>query len=624
MKNLNSYLVLLVFILNTGFYSFGQSKKSLNTDRVSLLKDSYKFKMDTKKNSEKDLITIYSMNFESNESTDGWWQNDGNNDNVTWGYFDQYGYINNGGCAGYTASSVYSAEDFLNSPNIVLEAGKTYEVSFYYAAFNGQSEESLTFSFRGEYTNIDIIETISYFSNSSYIKCTNTISITSTENYYFTWYCWSSANEGTVLIDKFEIQEYGPNPDFSAYPTSGIAPLTVNFTDQSDVNPTAWSWDFNGDGIEDSDLQNPSYTYTVPGNYTVSLTITSGSYTFTETKNNYISVNEEVALSANFSAEPTTGTAPLLVYFTDESTGNPTEWEWDFNNDGTIDSYLQNPSYTYTESGTYSVKLKVTGINGSNIKTEYDYITVTEVGGCLSPINYFMNFDVGNDLSNWMVIDVNNDNSTWGIMNIDDNNRAIGYYYNAYNEANDWLFTPCFDLIQGETYTVSYKYAIEDNTYPENLAFGFGTEISSTMPIIEDLGTVVNENYLTATMEVTPNTTDEYYFGWHCYSEADMFILYVDDFSIEKSIGVNQTIDNDSWGVFPNPAKDFVNIEVSSIVEGPFTIEMYDNSGHKVYESKFSKGHENCKIDISEYGKGIYHLRVISDKSSFIRKLVIE
>jgi hypothetical protein len=44
-----------------------------------------------------------------------------------------------------------------------------------------------------------------------------------------------------------------------------------------------------------------------------------------------------VAPTASFSASPTSGTAPLTVQFTDTSTGGPTSWEWDFQNDGTVD-----------------------------------------------------------------------------------------------------------------------------------------------------------------------------------------------------------------------------------------------------------------------------------------------
>jgi subtilisin family serine protease len=61
---------------------------------------------------------------------------------------------------------------------------------------------------------------------------------------------------------------------FSADVTEGNAPLVVNFTDQSLNSPSSWLWRF-GTG-DSSTLQNPQYTYTDPGVYSVSLIIDDG------------------------------------------------------------------------------------------------------------------------------------------------------------------------------------------------------------------------------------------------------------------------------------------------------------------------------------------------------------
>jgi PKD repeat protein len=61
-----------------------------------------------------------------------------------------------------------------------------------------------------------------------------------------------------------------PTASFTASPTSGTAPLPVQFTDTSTGSPTAWAWDF-GDGAT-STAQNPQHTYVAAGTYTASLT----------------------------------------------------------------------------------------------------------------------------------------------------------------------------------------------------------------------------------------------------------------------------------------------------------------------------------------------------------------
>ncbi|HGY55724.1 MAG TPA: PKD domain-containing protein [Caldithrix abyssi] len=164
--------------------------------------------------------------------------------------------------------------------------------------------------------------------------------------------------------------------DFSATPLSGDAPLTVNFTDQSTGDVTAWSWDF-GDG-NTSTVQNPSHEYTTAGTYTVTLTASNSCDSDTQTKTDYITVTEPTGNPpvADFVGDPTSGTAPLTVNFTDQSTNNPTSWSWDFGDGGT--STQQNPSHEYTAAGTYTVSLTATNADGSDTNTKTDYITVTE------------------------------------------------------------------------------------------------------------------------------------------------------------------------------------------------------------------------------------------------------
>ncbi len=82
---------------------------------------------------------------------------------------------------------------------------------------------------------------------------------------------------------------------------------------------------------------------------------------------------------AVFSANVTSGAAPLSVAFTDTSTGtNITDWYWNFDNDGEIDSTEQNPIYNYTETGIYTVNLTVGNDVGNDSEVKENYITVTD------------------------------------------------------------------------------------------------------------------------------------------------------------------------------------------------------------------------------------------------------
>lgn len=86
----------------------------------------------------------------------------------------------------------------------------------------------------------------------------------------------------------------------------------------------------------------------------------------------------------DFSGSPLIGTVPLTVQFTDLSVSFDNSkyyWGWDFNNDGTWDSVIgeQNPTYTYNETGIYSVKLLVYDNSGEAEIVKTNYITVLPV-----------------------------------------------------------------------------------------------------------------------------------------------------------------------------------------------------------------------------------------------------
>lgn len=162
---------------------------------------------------------------------------------------------------------------------------------------------------------------------------------------------------------------------FTYTPNSGPHPLSVVFTNTSSNIPIITNWDF-GDGITSSEI-NPTHIYTSTGDYIVTLYSANGyggSY-YTQT----VTVDAVLPV-ANFSGTPISGSPPLLVEFTDLSTNSPTSWEWDFDYpNGVNTSTLQNPSYTYTSDGTYSVSLLATNTDGSNRMTKTDYITVSSV-----------------------------------------------------------------------------------------------------------------------------------------------------------------------------------------------------------------------------------------------------
>jgi PKD repeat protein len=107
------------------------------------------------------------------------------------------------------------------------------------------------------------------------------------------------SNEATVSVPYTT-----PAASFSASPTSGTAPLNVQFTDTSTGQITAWAWSF-GDGTT-STAQNPSHSYAAAGSYSVTLTATASNGTkVSATRSSYIAVSS-TATAATYSLWPST------------------------------------------------------------------------------------------------------------------------------------------------------------------------------------------------------------------------------------------------------------------------------------------------------------------------------
>lgn len=85
-------------------------------------------------------------------------------------------------------------------------------------------------------------------------------------------------------------------------------------------------------------------------------------------------------VTAAFSASPTQGSPPLNAAFTDDSAstaGAIVSWAWDFDNNGTIDSVLQDPAFSYSSPGLYTVSLTVTDtVGNTDTEIKADYIRV--------------------------------------------------------------------------------------------------------------------------------------------------------------------------------------------------------------------------------------------------------
>lgn len=164
----------------------------------------------------------------------------------------------------------------------------------------------------------------------------------------------------------------GPTPSFFAAVTAGLQPFTVTFTNAS-LNANAYLWDY-GDGLTNT-VATPTHTHTyqTAGVFTVRLTAFNMYGNQTLTRTTYISVYRPA--TANFTATPVSGIAPLSVTFANLSQ-DATNFLWVFG-DGTTavqTSPMMTITHLYPAGGVYTVALQATNSVNSQWLTRTNYI----------------------------------------------------------------------------------------------------------------------------------------------------------------------------------------------------------------------------------------------------------
>jgi gliding motility-associated-like protein len=194
--------------------------------------------------------------------------------------------------------------------------------------------------------------------------------------------CTSTATN-TVAIKA------GPLAGFA---TSSVCGSTkVSFTDTSFVagpdSITTWNWTF-GNGST-STQQNPANTYTTTGTYTVLLQVQTSSGCM-DTASAVINLGQNVV--ADYIPAGGTYNTGQSIVFTNQSTG-ASGYNWSFGNGDT--SVVTNPSYAYTQPGTYTVVLIASNSLGCMDTVEYVFEVNTH--GVTVPTGFTPNGDGLND-----------------------------------------------------------------------------------------------------------------------------------------------------------------------------------------------------------------------------------
>jgi PKD repeat protein len=440
--------------------------------------------------------------------------------------------------------------------------------------------------------------------------------------------------------------------DFTANATSICPGSGINFTDQSSGTPASWEWTFDGGTPSSSTEQNPvNIVYSIPGDYSVTLTVTKDTSVNTTVKDAYIHVHPFPV--ANFEATMVcVGNATTFTDMTDPDGGTLTSWSWDFDDPASGSSNTsteQNPVHLFTAAGTYQVKL--TAINNGTCPDEVTLpVMVLDVPGQAATPD-------GND----HVCQASTDNT----FTTAGTNYATSYAWEVIPpEAGTFAGTSDSVVFDASlTYSGSATIRVKGvNDCGEG-------EFSSDFPLtIDPLPSVagipvgadsVNLNKVDQSVFTTSGATDADSYAWYLDPQTagtidgttvsgtvtwsktykgDVFITVKGvnscgegTVSDQKKVILYAPVgiaDQNGLGIeiYPNPNTGKFTIGIRAAAVTMVSIRILNSLGSSVFtetgikvDARFSKA-----IDLGNISDGVYFLKIESEQGSFIRKIVVQ
>ena len=258
-----------------------------------------------------------------------------------------------------------------------------------------------------------------------------------------------------------------PNAAFSASNTLIAQGCSIDFFDQSVCGTESWEWIFPGGSPSHSTDQNPKeIVYAKEGKYNVKL-IAKNTYGIDSIEfKDFVIVSASVLSAVNFSVSDASICTGEKVTFTDNSKVCPKIWEWVITpSDGyefvdETSSASQNPVVNFSKGGDYTVKLKVSNINGASELTKSHAVRV----GGYDAYSYYGTFENGtlNELG-WTIVNPDN-KTTWDIFTVggrEEGSKAAGitlYLYPRYGQ-RDQLISPAFNLQEPGNYYLTFEHS---------------------------------------------------------------------------------------------------------------------------------------------------------------------
>ncbi len=466
--------------------------------------------------------------------------------------------------------------------------------------------------------------------------------------------CTSAAGTTTVVVSAT------PVAAFTATPLTTTCSGFVQFTDNSTGTLTSWLWNF-GDG-QTATTQNPSHTYTTSGNYTVTLTGTNGCGNNQIIKTNYITINVTSTPVGVDSARCGPGTLGL------SATGSGVLHWFNAASGGTdlgTGTNFTTPSISTTTP--YYVEGHIV------YPSQYVGPLTTAAAGTYSNTAYTLTFDC---LAASTLVSVAVDKQAAGTILINLTNTAgtvlqSGTYTvpaGASRITLNWPLTvgtglklvgPAGGMIWRLSTPGTFPYTLAGlvsiTTCSSTTRFGsfYDWEIRKpdcvsprttvnaiinsvpTTPTISQVGLVLtsssaigNQWYLNGV--IIPGATSQNYTiaangnytvivtANGCSSVASTPVVMI-------NVGLASVDNTYEFSIYPNPNDGNFNVSFTSTERSTYTLELINALGQLIYKDVLTDytGTYSKKMNVTEYGKGVYTISLTNSKRETVKKIIV-
>lgn len=88
--------------------------------------------------------------------------------------------------------------------------------------------------------------------------------------------------------------------------------------------------------------------------------------------------------------------------------------------------------------------------------------------------------------------------------------------------------------------------------------------------------------------------------------------------------GLNEIDETNTVKIYPNPAKDFVNIDWSSFNGNVKGLQLFNIIGQKVWSDESALKNKNINVPVDNLTKGIYIVNIVTDKGTISKKIAVK